>query len=111
MDERSIEPGKPWQFVLEQTIATAPAAAIMVGRAGLGPWQVPELWGCMYQLVERRMPVIPVILPDAPANVELPLFLKLLSWVDLRGGVTDPSIDLLVWAITGVKPEKRATSS
>jgi hypothetical protein len=111
LDERSIMPGKPWQLVLEQTIATAPAAGIMVGRAGLGPWQVPELWACMSQLVERRMPVIPMILPDAPADLELPLFLKMLSWVDLRGGISDDSLSLIVWAVTGVKPDQREPSS
>lgn len=42
--------------------------------------------------------VVPVLLPDAPKEPVLPLFLFLLNdtWVDLRGGYTDAGIERLV---------------
>ena len=56
--------------------------------------------------MDRRLPVIPVLLPDAPARPELPLFLRAFTWVDLRIGLTDDGLDRLEWGITGVKPGK-----
>jgi hypothetical protein len=104
LDERGIAPGRPWQTVLERTIQTAPTAAILIGREGIGPWQQPEIWACLTELVERQMPVIPILLPGAGASNELPLFLKTLSWVDLRNGLTPAAIDMVQWGITGIRP-------
>jgi hypothetical protein len=50
------------------------------------------------------MPVIPVLLPRAPAEPPLPLFLAQFTWVDLRGGIDEKGLDRLEWGITGVKP-------
>ena len=50
------------------------------------------------------LPVIPVLLPGAPASVKLPLFLEEFTWVDLRNGLTKDGLDKLVWGITGMKP-------
>jgi hypothetical protein len=33
---------------------------------GFGPWEMPEMRGCLSQFIERRLPVIPVLLPSAP---------------------------------------------
>lgn len=104
LDERSVTPGQPWQTILERTIQTAPTAAILIGRDGIGPWQEPEIWACLTELVERQMPVIPVLLPGAAAGTQLPLFLKTLSWVDLRSGLTCEAIDMVEWGITGRRP-------
>jgi hypothetical protein len=54
------------------------------------------------------MPVIPVLLPGAPAVPTLPIFLRELTWVDLRDGVTPAMIERLVWGITGRKPRRAA---
>jgi tetratricopeptide (TPR) repeat protein len=104
LDEDDLVPGRPWQEALEEIIQTTKAAAVLVGRDGLGPWEVPEMRACLSEFVNRKLPVIPVLLPDAPSQPDLPLFLRAFTWVDLRGGITDEGLDRLVWGITGKKP-------
>jgi hypothetical protein len=104
LDEEELVPGRPWQEALEEIIQNARAAAVLVGRDGLGPWERPEMRACLRQFVNRGLPVIPVLLPDAPSKPELPLFLQDFTWVDLRGGLTDDGLKRLKWGITGVKP-------
>jgi class 3 adenylate cyclase len=106
LDEWELVPGRPWQDGLEEAIKTAKSAAVIVGKDGLGPWEIPEMRACLSQFVGRRMPVIPVLLPGAPDNVELPLFLKEFTWVDLRRGLTEEGLDRLQWGVTGRKPGK-----
>lgn len=107
LDVWELVPGRPWQEAIEQVIATASTAAVVIGRDGIGPWEEPEMRGCLQQFVSRRMPVIPVLLPGAPAEPKLPLFLGQLTWVDLRDGVGEKGLDRLEWGITGIKPGNR----
>ena len=100
LDERELVPGRRWQEALEEIIETTRSAAVLVGRDGLGPWQDAEMRGCLSELVSRKLPVIPVLLPDAPEAPKLPLFLKQFTWVDLRGGLTAEGVDRLQWGIT-----------
>jgi hypothetical protein len=104
LDEWELVPGRPWQEALEEIIKTTKSAAVLVGADGLGPWELPEMRGCLSQFVKREFPVIPVLLPSAPAQPELPLFLTEFTWVDLRGGLSKEGLDRLVWGITGKKP-------
>ena len=108
LDEWELVPGRPWQEALEEIIEAVPCTAVLVGGDGLGPWEVPEMRAALAQFVGRGMPVIPVLLPDAPATPELPLFLQQFTWVDLRGGLTDAGLDRLEWGITGRKPSRSA---
>ena len=101
LDEEQLVPGRPWQEALERMIQTARTAAVLVGQDGLGPWEIPEMRVCLSEFVNRYLPVIPVLLPDAPGKPELPLFLRAFTWVDLRGGLTDEGLDRLEWGITG----------
>ncbi len=103
LDVEELVPGRPFQEALERIIETTVCAAILVGKDGLGPWEIPEMRGCLQEFVRRSMPVIPVLLPSAPTRPDLPLFLREFTWVDLRGGVTKAGVDRLVWGITGVK--------
>jgi len=109
LDERELVPGRPWQEALEQIIQTTKTAAVLFGPAGLGPWEEPEMWACLSEFVNRKLPVIPVLLPGAPQQPNLPLFLKAFTWVDLRSGFSDDGLDRLVWGITGQKPAPPAT--
>lgn len=103
LDVEELIPGRPFQQALERVIQTTASAAILVGKDGLGPWEIPEMRACLQEFVRRALPVIPVFLPGAPTSPELPLFLREFIWVDLRDGITKPGIDRLVWGITGVK--------
>jgi hypothetical protein len=104
LDEEQLVPGRPWQEALEEIIQTTRTAAVLVGKDGLGPWEIPEMRACLPEFVNRKLPVIPVLLPGAPTKPELPLFLRAFTWVDLRGGLTDAGLDRLEWGITGSKP-------
>lgn len=106
LDEWELAPGRPWQEALEEVIETVRSAAVILGPAGLGPWEIPEMRACLSECVDRDLPVIPVLLPGVPDKPELPLFLRSFTWVDLRDGLTDASLDRLEWGITGVKPER-----
>lgn len=104
LDEEQLVPGRPWQEALEEIIQATRTAAVLVGKDGLGPWEIPEMRACLSEFVNRKLPVIPILLPDAPAKPELPLFLRAFTWVDLRGGLTHAGLDRLQWGITGRKP-------
>jgi nucleotide-binding universal stress UspA family protein len=95
LDEWELLPGRPWQDALKAAIKTVRTALVLVGADGLGPWETPEMRGCISQFVERQMPVIPVLLPGAAKAPDLPLFLRQLTWVDLRRGLTKDGIERL----------------
>jgi hypothetical protein len=103
-DEDELQPGIPRQPLLETGIKSSASVAVLVGRDGLGPWEVEEMHGALGLAVKDKRPVIPVLLPGAPSQPELPLFLGTRPWVDLRSGFTDEGIAKLVWGITGKKP-------
>ena len=106
LDVWELTPGRPWQEALEDVIRTVRTAAVLVGPDGLGPWEVMEMRACLQQCVERDMPVIPVLLPGAEDKPDLPLFLKGMTWVDLRPSLSKEGIDRLEWGVTGVKPKQ-----
>lgn len=106
LDEWELRPGFPWQRLLEEQIGQIRSAAIFVGPNGVGPWQRHESDAFLREFVERRCPVIPVLLPGAPSKPALPIFLKSMTWVDFREREPDP-MDRLIWGITGSRPPSR----
>lgn len=109
LDEWNLRPGHSWQDELEEIITKCKSAAVFVGENGIGPWEDPEMKALLRRFVQEKksgniIPVIPVLLPNAPATVRLPLFLEEFTWVDLRDGVKKEGIERLVWGITGTKP-------
>ena len=106
LDEWELPPGQAWQELLERQIQRIASAAVCIGPAGLSPWHQQEMRGFISEFVDRRLPVIPVLLPGAPAQPELPLFLRQFTWVDFRRADPDP-FDQLVWGITGQRPQGR----
>jgi hypothetical protein len=105
LDQWELRPGTPWQRVLEEQIANIQAAAVFVGREGIGPWQRQELDGFLREFNKRGCPVIPVLLPGAGGEPELPLFLRGMTWVDFREFAPDPLAQLM-WGITGQRPSR-----
>ena len=104
LDEWELIPGRPWQEAIEQIIQTTKTAAVLVGKDGMGPWEIPEMRACLSEFVDRNLPVIPVLLPEAPKKPKLPLFLKLFTWVDLRKGLTKKELDRLELGIRAKRP-------
>jgi hypothetical protein len=103
LDQWELRPGMPWQRLLEEQIANIHAAAVLVGREGIGPWQRQELDGFLREFNKRGCPVIPVLLPGAAGEPELPLFLRGMTWVDFRATDPDP-LTQLIWGVTGQRP-------
>jgi len=110
LDERELVPGGSWQDELERVIETIPAAAVLIGPSGIGPWEVPELRACLTECVDRHLSIIPVLLPGAPREIRIPLFLRQFNWIDLRAGITEEGLARLVWGIRGEKPSQWTAS-
>jgi hypothetical protein len=100
LDEWELQPGLPWQRLLERQIEQIKSAAVFVGKDGIGPWQHMELDAFLREFVKRGCPVIPVLLPEAPTEPELPIFLNSMGWVDFRRQDPKP-LEQLLWGITG----------
>ena len=105
LDEWELRPGMPWQKNLENQIQSIKAAAVFVGTNGIGPWQDMELDAFLRELVNRKCPVIPVILPQCKTTPELPVFLRGMQWVDFRKEMPDP-LERLIWGITGKRADQ-----
>jgi hypothetical protein len=103
LDEWELQPGLPWQRSLEKQIPKIKAAAVFVGKEGIGPWQQAELEAFLGEFFRRGCPVIPVLLPGTPRKPDLlPIFLRGMTWVDFRKQEPDP-LRQLIWGITGIR--------
>lgn len=104
-DRWYLVPGEHWVRNMERGLKASGACAVFVGRSGEGPWQKPEVDAALrFQVSRPGFRVIPVLLPDAPAELELPHFLLGHTWVDFRGrGLED---DAALWLLEcGVRGE------
>jgi hypothetical protein len=104
LDEWDLRPGFSWQKALEEQISNIRAAAVFVGKSGIGPWQDQELSAFLREFVKRDCPVIPVILSSCESTPELPVFLSGMTWVDFRQDEPVP-LDRLIWGVTGRRPK------
>jgi len=102
LDEWSIKPGTTWQDELQKQIIGIRSVAVIIGSGKMGPWQNIELMAFIQQFVDRKCPVIPVILSNVRGKPKLPPFLRLLHCVDFRNEDPDPTSQL-VWGVTGRK--------
>ena len=106
LDTQECTAGTLFQEKIEQGIRNSKSVAVMIGPGKIGNWVRAELRVSLAENVTRQIPIIPVLLPNAPESPDLPLFLKTFIWVDMRKGITDDGIDDLASGITG-KPAKR----
>jgi hypothetical protein len=104
LDVWELPPGQPWQPLLERQIGNIKSAAVFIGSTGFGPWQEQEINAFLRAFVKRKIPVIPVMLADAPSQPDLPPFLEGMVWVDFRNNDPDP-LTMLIWGVTGNRPE------
>jgi hypothetical protein len=100
LDKWELQPGLSWQDALEQQIIRIKSAAILVGKNGVSSWQKRELNAFIDKSANKDCSVIPVLLPDAPEEPKIPIFLKEMQWVDFREKDPDP-LEQLIWGITG----------
>ncbi len=112
-DQWELTPGEPWVRNLERGLTASATCAVFVGKSGEGPWQQREVETALRQQVNNSdFRVIPVLLPDAPKQPELPMFLAGNMWVDFRGKGLDDDDTLwrLECGILG-RPPGRGRSS
>lgn len=107
LDTQECKAGTLFQEKIEQGIRNSKAVAIMIGPGIMGPWVRAELRVSLDENATRQIPVIPVLLPNAPETPDVPVFLKQFTWVDMRKGITEDGIDDLVTGITGI-PARRS---
>ncbi|HLK61691.1 MAG TPA: TIR domain-containing protein [Chthonomonadaceae bacterium] len=91
MDEKALLPGDQFVPSLETIVSTVPAALVIVGANWMGRWQQQEYYALFQRFTERQQRegersfrLIPVLLPDAPLQPELPTFLQGIHWTDFR---------------------------
>jgi hypothetical protein len=106
LDEWDLPPGKFWRTALESQIQTVRSAAVFFGQHGIGDWQNVEITALLEQLVKKDRAVIPVFLPSAAPDLQLPPFLSGVTYVDFRVGAP-AAMERLIWGIT----QRRATGT
>jgi hypothetical protein len=109
VDEWDISPGQSWQKLIQEQITQIRSAAVFVGKNGIGPWQNEEIEALLQQYRQRGCTVIPVLLPSAPSNPAIPLFLGNRKYVDFRQLDSNP-LDLLIVSIKGESPRSLRNS-
>lgn len=105
-----IAPGRWVQEALQEAIARAKSAVVLLGEHTCLGWQRTQLRALLSRCVHDGTPVIPVLLPGVQRVPDDFLFLQQLSWIHLdregwRGG-----LDRLEWGITGKRPQGRSAS-
>ncbi len=96
-DQWELIPGESVIQNLERGLKASSTCAVFVGRSGEGPWQKREVEIALRQQIQHPdFRVIPVLLPDAPKQPELPSFLSGNMWVEFRESVED---DNALWCI------------
>lgn len=107
LDKEQIPPGRWFQDVIQDTIKKISSAAIFISNNGLGRWQVVELRSFISQCVERKIPVIPVLLPGVDKIPNEFVFLNEFNWVKFKNDINEEdALDNLIWGITGKHPKK-----
>jgi energy-coupling factor transporter ATP-binding protein EcfA2 len=105
----SVIPGRDTQEEQENGLARSHACAVLVGGEGVRGLQRLEVRASIARRVEAEgssFPVIPVFLPDCPAEVEatLPDFLQLYEPVRFAGLDDEDALHRLVCGIQGEPP-------
>ena len=105
-DRWEMIPGESSIAQLERGLQTCQTCAVFVGASGRGSWQKKEVETALRQQISsKEFRVIPVLLPGAPENVELPSFLANNVWINLRQGLeNDNALWLLECGILGKAP-------
>jgi hypothetical protein len=106
LDKWDLEAGKSWVAALQMAIPNMGCAAVFFGPAGIGPWEQQEMEAFLVEFVTRGCSVLPIILPDAPQEPDLPVFLKAKTWVNLRDwkDARSDAFPRLVYGILGRPP-------
>lgn len=101
-DKWDLAPGDLWMRVLEQV----PAVLVCIGAHGWSAWHESEWRAAVERATSRGAGmVVPVVLPGASQDVELPVFLRDRQKADLRDEAAwEAEIARLAATLTGQAP-------
>lgn len=106
-DKEQIPPGRWFQDVIQDAIKKISSVAIFISKNGLGRWQIVELRAFISQCVERKIPIIPVLLPGVDKIPTDYIFLNEFNWVKFKINIDEEdALDNLIWGITGKHPRR-----
>jgi hypothetical protein len=88
---------RPRPEALEATLAQVRAAVLCLGPNGISREQKIEMAALVNVAGRRDLPMIAVILAEAPRNVRPPAFLGNREWIDFRQKTPDPFAKLVAW--------------
>lgn len=102
VEKWDLRPGSIILEAHEEQIVHIRAAAVFIGRRGIGSLQKQQVISLLQQYVERDCAIIPVFLPDAPqeSQIDLPKQLQSRRPVDFRKQKPNP-LEQLIWGISG----------
>lgn len=103
LDLLEVKPGTLEMRQQEEQILKIPVAAVFVGQHKIVDQQELQMYAFIGQFLEREIPVIPVILTNAPKDLKLPPYLGNFGKVDFRRLVPEP-MGQLIFGITGKRP-------
>jgi hypothetical protein len=101
LDEEQIRPGTFFQDHIQKAISHSKAAAIFIGPGELGKFQLLEIRGLVSSLLDKEIPVIPVLLPNRDNIPDDLLFLNELNFVKFSNIDDTDALERLVWGICG----------
>jgi GTPase SAR1 family protein len=104
LDTQNLRPGDVWLDEVEKLVASVKAAAIFVGASSAGPVQGMEIRALLRTFADRKVRIIPVLLPGAEGKPSWSTFLSDFQWVDFQKTTPEP-LSQLVYGITGVHPQ------
>ncbi|MEH2454326.1 TIR domain-containing protein [Nostoc sp.] len=99
-DQDLLKPGRGLREIVNIS-----AVAVCFGEKTAQGQEEKEFQYLITESLRQGRTIIPVILPNFQKGTKLPDFLRSLKSVDFRNVESDP-FNLLIWAITGVRPKK-----
>ena len=105
LDEEQILAGELFQEEIQKAIPNIKSAAIIIGVAGLGRWQIIELHTLISQFIDQEIKVIPVLLPGVSVFPEKLLFLRQFHGVSFKEITDENAFNQLIRGIKGKKPQ------
>jgi hypothetical protein len=87
LDKWELRPGFAWQPNVVQALRDSRAVITFIGPEGFGPAQEREVQQALSLQMERQIPVIPVLLPNAQDVRQTLSFLDQNTWIDFREGI------------------------
>ncbi|WP_461509329.1 toll/interleukin-1 receptor domain-containing protein [Rhodopirellula baltica] len=99
-DEQDLPVGMPWIPRLESAIHTTATVFVAIGDAGIGPWQQPEIEAALLSAVDRKTPIVPILLARSSSDQQqVPTFLRRFTWVDFSDGIDETGLNRLARTI------------